>query len=123
MMKESLLDQSMISAKSGSKRPKRFHHEITMVRRLFRLEGNLMNYNNENEILTSLNGQYLDHSLCDFNCNYEKYKNEYKKNGTYGKLELEPIFFTEEERIEYSKIENKTIKEITYAYPYSDTRT
>ena len=83
---------------------------------MFRKDGYLLNYNNQEETLTSVSGEYLDYSLCDFNFvikeNYAEYKNEYKLNGSFGSKKPTPVFITNEERIEFGKIESKTINEI-----------
>ena len=116
-MKSALLLNSDINNTTGKKRPKKFHHEITMVRRILRQKGYLSKYNDDSFALSSLTGESLDHSLCDFNFvikeSYDQYKEEYKNNGEFGSNKPTPVFMTLEERLEYEKIESRTIKEIT----------
>ena len=116
-MKSTLLTNSEINSGSGKKRPKKFHHEIIMVRRILRKNGYLSKYEDDSLPLSSLNGEILDHSLCDFNFvikeNYSSYKEEYKATGEFGSIKPIPVFITVEDRTEFEKIESKTIKEIT----------
>ena len=103
-MKSTLLVNSDVNCNVGKKRPKKFHHEIIMVRRVLRKCGFLSNYDSSNKSLTSLNGDILDYSLCDFNFvikeNYKSYKEEYQLNGEFGSKKPTPVFITNEERAE-----------------------
>ena len=58
---------------------KKNHHEMTMVRIVFRKENYFVDYDKEGEMV-SLSKEPLDHSLCDFNFtaqeNYASYKQE-----------------------------------------------
>lgn len=85
-MKNALLSQRNIESSSSKKRPKKFHHEEVMTRKMFRKEKYLVGTESK-ETFRSLNGESLDHTLCDFNLvlknNYRLYKEEYSKIGEF----------------------------------------
>ena len=75
----------------------------------------MVDYDKEGE-LVSLSKEPLDHSLCDFNFiakeNYASYKHKLRVYGTFGTQKLKPVFITNEDRVNFNKIETKTIDEI-----------
>ena len=115
LLKDRFLKETNVDASSGKKKPKKFEHEVTMIRKQLRVSRYLEKYD-EVESLETINGECLDEDLCDFiflaEKNYKEYKAELIKEGTYGTLKLEPIFITDAERKEFAKIENKRIDEI-----------
>ena len=115
MLRNSLLANCGIKLEHSKKRPKKFEHEITMVRGRYRERLYLENYDVD-EALTSITDEPLDMPLCDFSFiakeNYKAYKDELEVSGRYGSRKLPPIFITTEDRDNFKKIENKTIAEI-----------
>ena len=96
MLKNSLLANFGIKLEHSKKRPKKFEHEITMLRGRYRERLYLKNY--VDEALTSITGEPLDMSLCGFSFvakeNYKAYKDEVEVSGRYGSRKLPPIFIT-----------------------------
>lgn len=112
-MKKHVLASSGFSDEKQKKRPKKFDHEVTMIRKQFRER---LSYVKGQENLRSLSGDELDKSLCDFTFtakqNYIDYKESLSKTRMYGMTKLSPVFVTTHDREEYEKIENKTVDEI-----------
>lgn len=114
-LKKIIFQEGSLNDKGGKKRPKKFEHEITIVRKMIRREHYLSNFEEE-ERMTTISGEVLDIALCDFSYlakeNYKLYKEGLVKTGDYCNTKLIPVFVTSEQRIEFDKIENKTIAEI-----------
>ena len=77
VIKDKIVENTDINNKSGKKRPKKFAHEITMIRKMIREAHYLDSYDVEDELITSISGDVLDKSLCDFSYtakeNYKTY--------------------------------------------------
>ena len=82
-----------------------------MLRREIRSSG-ILNFVHLFSTIKSIDGKDLDSSLAEVKYiaknNYENYKNNFFETGMYNAKILQPIFVTNEERVEFEKIENKT---------------
>ena len=76
-MKKDVLTSSGLSDEKQKKRPKKFEHEITMMRKKFRETLALFNVP---EILTSSSGEKLESSLCDFTLTAKQNYIDYKES-------------------------------------------
>ena len=100
-----------------------------MLRREIRSSG-ILNFVHLFSTIKSIDGKDLDSSLAEVKYiaknNYENYKNNFFETGMYNAKILQPIFVTNEEQVEFEKIENETkayiIQEINMldAFPNKD---
>jgi len=100
----------------GAKRRLNHDLEITALRKLFRSKRNAFAEYNKEGGLIAIGSATLDNDLANIKSktrtNYCLYKEAFKLTGTYGKEKLEPLFIAFDKRKAYSKIENKTKREI-----------
>ena len=105
------IKESPIATVPTSKNFKIFDNEITMLCGEIRSSG-ILNFVHLFSTIKSIDGKDLDSSLAEVKYiaknNYENYKNNFFETGMYNAKILQPIFVTNEERVEFENIENKT---------------